>query len=406
MTPHGQRAHAILGASSCDRWWNCPGSVRLSEAIPEAASPYAQAGTAFHELMERCLKGNRDPAEFLGFPVDVSTDTLAAEVRIDEEMVGAAKEVIAALKEGWSLSDDDRVFIEQRFTLEKLNPPAPMFGTADLVIYNRASRLLRVIDFKYGAGVAVDVKDNPQLRYYALGAMLALGERVSRVTMTIAQPRAWHADGPIRSDAMDAEDLLEWSVYLIAKAAETQKPDAPLQAGDWCRWCPAQGACPALADRALKSAMVEFGDLDAITIPPTPDALTVDQLVRVLDHASEIKDWLNAVAAYATNLLERGGSVPGYKLVAKRPGPRKWKDDAAAVKAIPILADIDPSLIFDPPKLKTPAALEKVVGKAGMADLADLIKQESSGVNLVREEVARPAVPASVHRDFQPLEDE
>lgn len=399
-------AHAILGASSCDRWWNCPGSVRLSADMPNGSSPYAQAGTAFHALMERCLKGNRDPEEFRGFPFQLDEIGINGEIRFDDEMVAAAQQIIAALKEGWSLTGADRVYIEQRFNLEKLHPPAPMFGTADLVIYNRANRLLRVIDFKYGAGVAVDVIENPQLRYYALGAMLALGEKVDKVVMTIAQPRAWHPDGPIRSDSMSADDLLEWSVYLIAKAAETQKPDAPLYAGDWCRWCPAQGVCPVLADRALKSAMVEFGDLDAISIPPTPEALNPAQLVRVLDHASEIKDWLNAVSAYATNLLERGGNVPGYKLVAKRPGPRKWRDPTAAVRAIPILAEIEPAQLFETPKLKTPAQLEKLIGKPAMGDLSSLIVQESSGVNLVREEVARVAVPASVHRDFQPLEED
>lgn len=401
-------AHAVLGASSCDRWWNCPGSVRLSEAIPNGpSSSYAQAGTAFHGLMEWCLKGSRAPQDFEGFPV--ALPDIAGEVRIDAEMVHAAEEIIAALKPLMILGDGDTVYIEQRFSLEALKPPGPMFGTADLVIYHRKARALRVVDFKYGAGVAVEALNNPQLRYYALGALLALQAKgpvkIDTVEMTIAQPRAWHPDGPIRTAVMMADDLLEWSVYLIAKATDTMRGGAPLKPGDWCRWCPAQGVCPALAERALSAAMVEFDDLDAVT-PPTPEGLTVEQLVRVLDHASEIKDWLNAVAAYATNLLERGGAVPGYKLVAKRPGPRKWRDEAAAVKAVPIWAEIDPAEMFQPAKLKTPAQLEKAIGKTTMAELAELITQESSGVNLVREDVARPAIPGSIHRDFEVLEDE
>lgn len=400
-------AHAILGASSCDRWWNCPGSVRLSQAIPAPPpSIYAQEGTAFHALMEWCLKGNRDPGDFLGFPVRLDEKGIAGEIRIDEEMVATANLAVAALRPFMNLDPDGAVLIEQRFSLESLNPPGPMFGTADLVMWHPRSRELVVIDFKYGAGVAVDVENNPQLQYYALGAMLAHPEwRPRIVTMGIIQPRAVHPEGAFRYIGVGPEVLLEWSVYLIAKATDTFRGGAPLRPGDWCRWCPAQGVCPALADRALQAAMVEFDDLDAVTLPPTPEALTVDQLIRVLNHASEIKDWLNAVAAYATNLIDKGGDIPGYKLVAKRPGPRKWKDEAAAVKAIPIMAEIDPAELFQPAKLKTPAQLEKAIGKPAMADLSDLITQESSGVNLVREDVARPAIPGSIHRDFEALED-
>ena len=42
-------AHSRLGASTSERWFNCPASVRLSDGIPSRESPYAAEGTLAHE---------------------------------------------------------------------------------------------------------------------------------------------------------------------------------------------------------------------------------------------------------------------------------------------------------------------------------------------------------------------
>lgn len=63
------------------------------------------------------------------------------------------------------------------------------FGTADLVMIG--GNKLRVIDFKYGKGVPVEVTDNAQMKLYALGALAqyALLYKVERVILSIAQLR-------------------------------------------------------------------------------------------------------------------------------------------------------------------------------------------------------------------------
>src|SRR3954453_21847034 len=64
--PHATRAHAICSASSAERWLNCPGSVFMSQGLPEQP-PGAAAleGTRGHELAEKILRrwldGNRNP---------------------------------------------------------------------------------------------------------------------------------------------------------------------------------------------------------------------------------------------------------------------------------------------------------------------------------------------------------
>ena len=51
-------------------------------------------------------------------------------------------------------------------------------------------------------------------------------------------------------------------------------------------------------------------------------------------------------------------------------------------------------------KLKSPAQIEKVVGKKNFGPFADLVTKVSSGTNLVSEKDARPAVKTAGALDF------
>src|SRR5690606_6882742 len=111
---------------------------------------------------------------------------------------------------------------EERFSLDALEPPFEAGGTGDFVAWFEQDRRLEIVDFKNGRGV-VDVEGNPQLRTYALGAMLhhtALA--VDTVTVTIVQPRAAHKDGRIRSETFHVADLIAWTADLL-KAMQRSK---------------------------------------------------------------------------------------------------------------------------------------------------------------------------------------
>ena len=71
------KAHAILSASSSDRWLHCPPSARLCEAYEDKGSDYAAEGTDAHALGEYKLK----PA--LGLPSEDPTDSLTVVFRGD-----------------------------------------------------------------------------------------------------------------------------------------------------------------------------------------------------------------------------------------------------------------------------------------------------------------------------------
>jgi len=382
------KQHATLGASTSARWMACPGSIRLIDALqlPDGSgeTEYAREGTAAHALAERCLVNNTEPHQLLGV-------TLGG-VEVTEEMadfVSIFADYCRHLAEHAT-----EHFAEQKFSLAKLNPPEAMFGTADFVAYDKASRTLHVVDLKYGRGVVVEVKENEQLRYYALGAALLLDDgtrAIETVEMTIVQPRAAHPDGIIRSEQINIVDLVEWSNDLLAAARATQDPKALLTAGEHCRFCPAAATCPARRAQAQAIAQVEFDSLPE-HVPPAPETLPLELLVEVVGHLHMLEDWIASVRQFAQTKLERGEEVPGLKLVAKR-AMRKWADEDA-VRAELAGRSFDSEEI-ETRKLKSPAQIEKVVGKKNAeAWLGPHIVKVSSGYNVVPESDPREGIQA------------
>ena len=244
---HKERAHSELSASGAARWMNCPGAVRMSRGVAQHESVYAAEGTAAHEVANLCLAEVRDAKSFLGqkFGDHQVTPAMAASV---QTYIEYCREKIDACDQYW---------LEHAFTLAKLNPKAQMFGTADFASYSKRRRELSVVDLKFGRGTWVSAKRNVQMLYYALGVTLSIDEPVSRVSMTIVQPR-FNSGDPIRSWSIDAIELAEFSFELMAAAHAALEPDAPTRAGTWCRFCPAQNSCLSFQNMKANAAYHEF----------------------------------------------------------------------------------------------------------------------------------------------------
>jgi hypothetical protein len=191
-------------------------------------------------------------------------------------------------------------------------------------------------------------------------------------------------------------DLLEWTADLKAAAIRTTAPDAPVKAGEWCTFCPAAGFCPALRDKALESALADFGGA-TITVPSDPAVLQPPDLARLLDAADLVDEWLGAVRAYALHLAESGETVPGYKLVPKR-ATRKWREEDSTPQALSALG-LTPDQTHKR-SLLSPAQIEKLLPKEKRAALDGLVVKESSGVNLVKDSDPRGAKAPSAIADF------
>jgi hypothetical protein len=376
------KAHAALGASNASRWMMCPGSVRMERGLPDNDSEHSREGTAAHALAERCMTSGVDASTFIGVELEG--------VQVTEEMADYVQIFIGYVR--GLIQETERHWVEQKFSLAELNPPEAMFGTADFVAYDAVSKTLHVVDLKYGRGVVVEVRGNKQLRYYGLGALLALGREieVDQVVLTIVQPRVLHPDGIIRSETISFTELLDFAGELLDAARRTQEPEAPLVPGPHCRFCKASAFCPAQLELAESIALVEFDEMPTHR-PPAPETLPPEVLGEMLTKIPILEDWIKSMYQHAQRRLEAGEPVPGLKLVARR-ATRKWASETQARQWLEGQG-YSPEEILVEPELRSPAQIEKVIGKTGMKEMPEgLVKKESSGNTVALISDPRPAV--------------
>lgn len=386
-----ERAHSKVGASSAHRWWNCPGSVALSATIPkQPPSPYAEEGTAAHEMAERCINERKEPAELVGFMSSNGWE-------FDDDMAEAVGVYLGAIAEDlekYGLTWDN-LECERGFQLTHIDEDA--FGTNDANLPVLLRRLI-VYDFKYGSGHPVEVVGNKQMMYYGLGANVE-GD-YETIELVVVQPRAYHPNGPVRRWELTVKELEEYGKELKEKIAETRKPNATLATGDWCRFCPALAICPKVRKNVEETALTDFKS-NSINLP-SAETLTRDQLIRVLNATDLIDAWLKSVAGYALSIAQNGEKLPGFKLVKKRSN-RQWID-VEVIKGLE--GELGKDIIYQPPKLRTPAQLEKILGKESKEQIAALCHQPDNGVVLVAESDKRKEVPPQALADFSEVVDE
>ncbi len=349
--------HSRIGASSYKRWKNCPGSVNLSVGIPQSSSSYADEGTKAHEAASYYLEKQM-------WPEWAETEMIEA-VEVYTNAVLADKAQCDWTKHG------NLFLVEHGFDLSQIHRDA--WGTSDCVIYNVKQKLLIVYDYKHGAGISVDVNDNEQLIYYALGALLSTGVPCEDIHIKIVQPRCPHPDGAVRVHKFKSVDIIDFAADLERDAKATDDPKAPLNPGDWCRFCPAAAVCPALGKKAMVLAKTIFKP--SVAYDPQVLADTLEKLPMVEGFISQVREF-----AYAEAM--KGRVPPGYKLVEKR-ATRKWKEVEGIGKFLSKVLDTKAlKTCFTEPVLRSPAQIEKIVGKAHAEKLDTFIIAESSGYKL------------------------
>jgi hypothetical protein len=138
------------------------------------------------------------------------------------------------------------VIAGRRFQVEIRLDPIPgigkVWGTADVLIFDEAGRIVAVIDLKFGAGVAVE-PTSLQLQVYALLAAQQFGCTFDGMDLHIIQPRRQHEHGPHRVHHIEIVALTDLYVRLQDAVKATEDPGAARIAGDWCRFCRARQDC-------------------------------------------------------------------------------------------------------------------------------------------------------------------
>ena len=381
--------HSPLGASGSYRWLpppyggGCEASPTLSSGVDDPESEYAALGTAAHTLAAQCLENDADAWVLLGVPRH-------NEIAPDKDMADAVQVYLDAVRRAHPGRGQGNTWIERRFHCPSVH--SLFFGTADLV--HLENDTLHVWDYKHGAGIVVEVQQNPQLMYYAVGALtdLNLWAKVLKVVLHIAQPRGWHSSGPIRDWSISTHDLWKWTHDTLVPAMNRVEAGSSItRSGEHCRFCPARyRACPQLAKDAneLEALMKTMNDSGGAP------HLTNEQVGRLLTLGETLKIAAKAARETGFARAEKGGIIPGWKLAQARSN-REWKE-SAEVAARDKFSD----RAFTLPELKSPAGIDELpLGKEFTSEYAF---KPNAGLQLVPASDTRQEAGPAVKSMFKP----
>lgn len=416
-------AHAKLSPSSSKRWMTCPGSIRLIDKVKvkDTPSKYAAEGTVAHEICETCLVEGKSPREFLGLKMEADGFTFT----VSQDMVEACNVYVDYIRDQIRSPKDEcnidiECQVEVRCSLKEIGIPGLDGGTSDCVLIDRDNAHIEIVDYKHGAGVAVEADNNTQAMQYGLGALLLLdrkGEYISDwdVTLTIVQPRAFHKDGSRRSWRISANALLAWkNEILIPAAKETQKEDAKVVASDeGCMFCPVKD-CAVRYQKVTEMAMIDFEDYDKDPLP-SPELMTLEQKVNVLDHIKMIRSFLIAVENQVKSEVDSGSEEykGRYKLVRTNT-QRRLKEEAFDEISSPLLDYIDEEDLYEKKKkgigalenaLKNKFREQKIKGfTKKVKEILDEVTEKPEGELVIAPESdSRKEVRPSIVSDFKDL---
>lgn len=372
-------AHALLSASSSERWMRCPGSVAASKGMEDKGSIFAAEGTAAHALAEHCLVNVVHPSDCVGQVFEGWT--------VDEEMAEHVQTYVDYVRQ---LTGEHFYEVHVDFSPWV----SEGFGTSDAVVINTGEKSITVIDLKYGKGVEVDADNNSQAQLYALGALNEYGDMcdIETINVVIVQPRRDH----ISEWQTDVKSLMTFAAKATQSAEEALKPNAKRYPGEkQCQWCQAKATCPALKDYTEQALMVQFDDISPTALKPV-DQLTDEQLTQALEAKKLIVGWLDAVEQRITDKLVDGEAFPGYKLVEGR-SLRQWADEQIAIKTLS--EQYNEEQLYKKSFI-SPAQAEKLVGKKNATMLEELIVKPRGKPTLAPESDKRPAIGATAD-DFE-----
>ena len=335
--------HAPLSISAAYRWTKCPGSFELGKkAPPSVTSPYAAEGTTIAKYIELALVELCEKQSMEGYEAVIKDI-------VDDEMKQHTRDYVL-----W-LMTLEKAFVNgrpaKRLIEQKVRFSENIWGTPDYCCVCGDSAI--IVDFKYGRGVPVDVKENLQLILYALALDNLVDGAVKKFSCFVYQPRL---DNDKPYSRWDFDNKEEWQKFFATaeKAILVDKSET-LMLGDHCRFCNAQVICPAQKEALTKELSVMTDNL--------PKA-QLEHLIQIQGRKKQIEHFLSEVEKFLTERIKSGLEVPGYKLVESQKR-RKWKGDVGAeLMALGIPEPYEKSLIGI-------TVAEKIAGKGKINHLCE-----------------------------------
>jgi hypothetical protein len=369
--------HAVYSPSRLSRVMKCPGSVKLISDLmvtmtvkEEPPSSYAQHGTMLHGVIDKYYGfhgGNRNKSALDGLVKD--------DIYLVDECADYLDMLIAS--KGHQLSV---IQSESKVDLSSWGLP-DIWGTSDCYVMDPIARHVDVLDWKFGSGVTVYAKENPQLLAYAAGR-IKWPAYANSLTVHIVQPAIEHFD----TWDLTVHDLYDWVHGKLAIAINNCESTDPLLIPgiDQCRWCDAKNHCYARTELVQEQA-IELFDAQK-SLDKTPNLKTLSEIIKM---APLVEKAIKDVVQFATKELELGREFPGYKLVQGKAN-RAWVDEGTTVAWLSKNTNIED--LFNS-KLKSPSQIEKEAKLLKKNDQFKILYNNPPGkITLAVESDARPAI--------------
>ncbi len=380
---HEERAHALLSASSAHRWLKCTKSARLEEQFPDTTSEAAKEGTLAHELAELKVRNYFNPSDVSKRKLTFAIKKMKENPLWDDEMLIHTDTYLDYIRDvSIKLPAAPFVEVEKRVDFSEYVPDG--FGTADCIMVQ--GNTLFVIDFKYGKGVPVSAKENPQMMLYALGAYEAckILYLIERIHLAIVQPRL--PDG-ITEWECPLGELLEFGEYVEKRAALAFTGGGEFAPDEkTCKFCRARKQCRARSDYNVKQAF-DLGEL--------PPLITNEEAGQRLLAMRDVVSYQKDLQEWALSECLVGNEVPGWKAVEGRRS-RDWTDMDAAFEKLIKSGVVAEEILWEKKPL-TLAQVEKTIGKKDFADaVGEFVIQKSGKPALVEVSDKRQAITNKV----------
>lgn len=331
-------SHSIIAPSSAHIWGKpggCTAYPMMAAAYPETEeSEESKEGTAAHEIAARMIEAHARAMTGCPSRNDIVGAPASNGVVYTDEMYDAAELYAADVGEvmrAAAVFGGPHLGIERKVYAPRVHELS--YGTPDCFIFDQKNGMLYVWDFKFGYEI-VEAYECWQLINYVAGILQELGidgltDQHLRVKLRVAQPRAFHRDGPIREWSVRASDLRAHINSLASNAAESLGPNATARSGSHCKHCPARHAC-----QAALTGGVRLYEAAAAPMPVelTPHALGVQ--FAIVQRARKQLEYLESgYEEQIKGLLRSGHSVPGYR-AEEGYGRDKWKVPETEVIAL------------------------------------------------------------------------
>lgn len=361
--------HAFLAPSSAGLTVNCHAAPLLQSKYPDVDTEASIEGNAAHWVLAQRIASN--------VPVAVGTLTPQG-VPVSQEMIEGSTMMIEALYERFG--DTWRgVNVETPLHKSNLHPMKNTPGTPDVWHWDANARVLDLYDYKFGHR-PIDAYECWQCIDYVDKILLHVRQVDLAgvvVNITIVQPRAYHAESPVRSWSVHASDLVPYWNRLRETYYAACEPEPLATPGVWCKQyeCKARAGCLALqrsayfsASEAQRGVLQNLGPLELGT-----------ELVILREAKAVLDARIDGLEEQAIALMGAGTNVPHWTL-ARTNARRVWTKPPEEVIALGQMMGI---ALEKPATPITPAQATK----AGLpAELLEQYSEKPAGALVLKPE--------------------